>query len=81
MLSITLEESDCFQAWVSVNDVGLSSPGDTNSDTKGVWVSCGHRCFYLVCFIDGSIATITFIVYLLAEDKAGYLYTYKFSLE
>lgn len=34
MLSVSLEESDCFQAWVSVNDVGLSSPGDNNSDTK-----------------------------------------------
>lgn len=31
MLTIHLEESDCFQAWVSANDVGLGQPGD---DTK-----------------------------------------------
>ena len=40
MLTIHLEESDCFSAWVSAKDVGVTSPEDSN-DPKG---KCTQQC-------------------------------------
>lgn len=37
MLTITLDESDCFAAWVSAKDAGFSSPD--GSDPKREFVS------------------------------------------
>ena len=42
MLTIHLEESDCFSAWVSAKDVGVTSPEDSN-DPKG---KCSQQCAY-----------------------------------
>lgn len=44
MLTITLDESDCFAAWVSAKDAGFSSPD--GSDPK-----CEFKCsFFLSSF-------------------------------
>uniref|UniRef100_A0A8C8IA88 WD repeat-containing protein 48 n=1 Tax=Oncorhynchus tshawytscha TaxID=74940 RepID=A0A8C8IA88_ONCTS len=41
MLTITLDESDCFAAWVSAKDAGFSSPdgADPKCDTVGIELS------------------------------------------
>lgn len=43
MLTITLDESDCFAAWVSAKDAGFSSPD--GSDPKREFV------FFLLLFL------------------------------
>lgn len=34
MLTITLDESDCFAAWVSAKDAGFSSPDGSDPKCK-----------------------------------------------
>lgn len=51
MLTITLDESDCFAAWVSAKDAGFSSPD--GSDPKR--------------------ESVSFLLFLLAQEKVGLL--------
>ena len=42
LLTITLDEADCFAAWISLRDAGLLPASDSASDTKGT-------CLPLLC--------------------------------
>lgn len=66
MLTITLDESDCFAAWVSAKDAGFSSPDGSDPKRESVLPSpppcereggsvlppCAHLSKSLFCCVD-----------------------------
>lgn len=47
MLTVHLEETDCFAAWVSAREVGIGQPAVESSDPK-----CMSKTIIIVCTVN-----------------------------
>jgi len=52
MLTVHLEETDCFAAWVSAREVGIGQPSVESSDPKCMFSSVVFNFIYFFRMID-----------------------------
>jgi len=48
MLTVHLEETDCFAAWVSAREVGIGQPSVESSDPKRMFLSVVLNFVYIL---------------------------------